>query len=180
MTLNKSKKISKDTIIKYLELLVILIVTVVVIIGIKTWYHNDQEYKKGIPVIEGTLSEIKYEELDNYLLESASSNTIVFYIGVASDSNCRKFERDFKKYIKEQGLEEKITYLNLSNAKDINLVIKEINDKYKFKDAVFKYPALVLFKNGKIESTISGKENSYLNIEEAKEFLTTYKIKGTK
>ena len=107
---NKEKKKLKN----YFILILIFALGIGITLYLSKLYHVYDEYQKETPVIRGVISEITNEELDHYLMENP---TIVIYMCTSSDMLCRNFEKDFKKLIEKENLQEEIIYLNLS---DIN------------------------------------------------------------
>ncbi|MDE5587137.1 MAG: hypothetical protein K2I72_02045, partial [Bacilli bacterium] len=81
----------------------------------------------------------------NYVREYPNA---LIYVGAVSDSNCRTFEIDFNQIIRNNKLEEEITYLNLEKEKNIKEFFKEFNKFYN--SALKKYPSIIAFKDGKV------------------------------
>lgn len=130
----KEKGVKKDLIIRYIELFFIMGGTIAVMLMLRSWYRNDQEYQKTIPIIRETLLEIRPEEIENYLYEQEQA---VAYICTAAETKCRDFEKQLKSFIEEKELQDKIVYLNSSdvyqnddteNTDDYSTVQKEARD----------------------------------------------------
>lgn len=156
---------------------IIIILIFVAAIGLTLYfcscYRVYSESKKEIPIIRGTLSEITSEDLDHYIMENQST---VIYVCTASDSTCRNYEKDFKKLIIKNNLQEKIVYLNLSNV-DQKEYVSQLNEKYQSKvELTAKYPALVIFENGKIVNVLQETEKEKLTISKTKQFIEFNKI----
>lgn len=135
------------------------------------WYDVYKEYERKIPVIRGSLTELSAEELDHYVVDIP--NTII-YMCTATDDNCRKFEKDFKKYIARNDISDEITYLNLTNI-DLGEFVKTFNNKYSYKIKLNgHYPAFVVFQDGKVTSILQGSKNKDLTISKVKDFLELY------
>ena len=157
----------------YLILAALFIATTGLILYLCQLYKVYEEYQKQTPVIRDTLSEITYQDLEHYILERP---TTVIYMCTASDMVCRNYEKNFKKLIKSKELQETIVYLNLSNV-DQDKFIEEFNDKYpsKFK-LTSRYPALVVFEEGKLINLLQGKDDEELTIVKTKQFIEIHKI----
>ena len=135
-------------------------------------YRVYDEEKKQVPVIRGTLSEIITEELDHYVLENP---TTIIYMCTASDSKCRNYEKDLKKFVQKEELQESIVYLNLSDI-DANIFVENFNNKYQFRIKLkTNYPALVIFEDGKITHLLQAKENEKLTITKTKQFIELHR-----
>ena len=150
----------------------VILIIVFILFGCFVWYlcrcynvYND--YKKEIPVIRGTLSEIGYEDLDHYVVDVPNS---VIYICISSDDNCRSFEKKLKKYVNYSEMNDKIVYLNL-NGIDKDDFVNDFNDKYVFKTKLKNgFPAFVIFRDGKINGILQSK-NEELKITKVDNFL---------
>lgn len=136
-------------------------------------YKVYDEYQKQTPVIRDTLSEIKYEDLEHYILDNP---TTIIYMCTSSDMVCRNYEKDFKKLIESKELQEKIVYLNLSNVNQEEFV-ENFNQQYKYKIKLTTlYPALVVFDEGKVSNLLQGDEQKKLTIVKTKQFIELNKI----
>ena len=161
---NEKKKNLKN----YFILILIFALGIGITLYLSKLYHVYDEYQKQTPVIRGVISEITNEELDHYLLENP---TIVIYMCTSSDMLCRNFEKDFKRLIEKENLQEEIVYLNLSDVNQEEFVEK-FNEKYAYRNKLTsKYPAIVLFEEGKIRSILQGSSKEKLTIKKAEQFI---------
>lgn len=163
-----SKSKEKKKLKNYFILILIFVLGIGITLYLSKLYRVYDEYQKETPVIRGVISEITNEELEHYLMENP---TIVIYMCTSSDMLCRNFEKDFKKLIEKENLQEEIIYLNLS---DINQdeFINSFNEKYPYRNKLTsKYPALVLFEEGKIRSILQGNSKEKLTIKKAEQFI---------
>ena len=104
-------------------------------------------------------------------------SSCVIYMCTANSDNCRNFEKDFKKLIQKNNLQNSIIYLNLSDIPDINAFIDEFNNKYNYKvKLTANYPALVEFTEGKITAFIEGNKTQSLTITKASQFIDLHHI----
>ena len=149
--MKNNKKISIKS---YIQVAFICAVTLVIVIYLSGWYRNYKKDKLSVPVINGVLSEIKYEELDPYLSEN--NGNIYLYMCTSDEEVCRNFESKFIKYIKKKDLYNKIVYLNITGVGSKKTFIREFNDKYAKKKKISSYPTIVYFENGKIKDVIGG------------------------
>lgn len=170
LTKNKDKK---KEVKNYIVLIVIFALGIGLTIYFCNWYHVYDEYQKQTPVIRGILQEITNEELEHYIMENP---TTVIYMCTSSDMVCRNYEKDLKKLVETENLQETIVYLNLTNL-DIDKFIEDFNNKYPHKIKLTKnYPTLVIFEDGKIINSLQGKENEKLTISKTKQFIEINKI----
>lgn len=144
----------KKGIKNYIQVAVLFLVAIIIVIYLSSWYSNYKKDKLSIPVINGVLSEINYEELDPYLQENDGS--MYLYMCTSDEDVCRNFEKDFIKVIKKKNLFDKITYLNLTNKENKKEFLNEFNKKYAKKQKVYAYPVLIRFKDGKVKEVVNG------------------------
>lgn len=137
------------------------------------WYEVIDTEKKQTPVIRGIIPEISSQELDNFVLENP---TTVLYLCTSDNMKCRNFEKDFKKYIIKESMENYIVYVNLTNINQVKFV-KDFNNNYEYKTKLTpNYPALIYFNDGKISDMIEGTNSNKLTLSKAKDFLEKNKI----
>lgn len=158
----------------YILLIIIFLVTILLVWYICKWYEVYSDYQKETPIIRGTLSyEITSVELDHYILENPNC---MIYMCTSTDEVCRNFERDFKKLVEKDGLQNKIIYLNLSDANTSEFV-DTFNKQYSYKVLLTEYfPAFVEFTDGKITGFIEGTEKEHLTVTKASQFIDLHHI----
>ena len=151
----------------YIQVGIMFLIAVLVVIYLSSLYGNYKRDKLSIPVINGILPEINYEELDPYLQENDGS--MYLYMCTSDEDVCRNFEKDFKNIIEKKNLFDKITYLNLTKKENKKEFLKKFNNKYAKKQKVYSYPTIIKFKKGKISEVIGG--NNGLTINELKKYI---------
>ena len=167
----KNKTDKKIPISNYVKLVLGIIVTIAIVLIIRNGYLNSVNYELSQSIISETLiSEINQEEVYNYIRENENS---ILYVGVVSNEECREFETEFNTVIKDKMLEDKITYLNISSAKNKSKFIKEFNKFYGTK--LLGYPSLIIFEEGEVKDILTVKTGKILNIDKVVEFLNNNK-----
>lgn len=164
-----SKKDNKKSIPfkNYVKLALIIILVVLVSFLFRNWYIGRINYELNIPVITDTLiRKVNTDEVYNYIHENENA---IIYVGVASDENCRSFEKEFNNIIKERSLEDKITYLNITAVKDKMAFIDEFNKTYDI--SLKGYPSIIVFNEGKVKDIITVQVGYDLNIDDVNKFL---------
>lgn len=132
------------------------------------WYNVWDEYQKETPVIRGSLLEITYEDLAHYVMENP---TTVIYMCTSSNDTCRSYEKNLKKVVEKENLNDYVIYLNLSNL-DQDEFTNNFNTEYNFKKKLTtNYPAFVVFEDGKVKSILQGSKNKKLTVSSTKQFL---------
>lgn len=172
-----NKKVEKRKIPtkNYVIVLVIFALSLFLVFFLRDWYRSYQEYEKTIPVLTNALSEVRYNEIYNYIGDNQS---VIIYMGVADDDDCRELEAKFKKVIEERHLKNKIVYFNITDVEDKELLLKEFNDKYATGDRISAYPAIILFEDGKIIDFKSKNANQNLLVSDIEQLLDEYEIEG--
>lgn len=161
------KKEEKIPFSNYVTLFFIVAATIIGVLILRNIYISNINYEKKIPVIRDmVVSEINSNEIYNYIRENENA---LIYVGVADDDNCRKLEEKLEKVIKDNNLEDTITYLNLSNERKKQSFIKEFNKFYSTK--LLGIPSFVVFKDGKVSDILTVKTGKSLSIEEVTNFL---------
>lgn len=160
-----TRKIPKKN---YVILAVLFIFSIALVLYLCNLYQVYDEHQKETPIIRDTLSEIASDELDHYILENP---TTVIYMCTAENMVCRNYEKDFKKLVEKENLQESIVYLNLSNLNQTEFV-NNFNSKYPYKVSLSsEYPALVVFEDGKIGNVLQGTGDEKLTITKTKQFI---------
>lgn len=159
----------------YIILGVIVIITTLAAVYLCSWYKQYDDNKITTPVITEVLREVEYNNLNSVLQER---DVLAIYLCTTNESKCRNFEKKLSKYIKDNNLTEEIIYLNLGYKNDEMNLLNKIYDKYKSESLVkkvYKYPALLLFNQGKLVDVLSSNEKE-ITINQVDEFLEGYEI----
>lgn len=136
-------------------------------------YKIEEEEKKRIPVIRGSIREIYKEDLKHYIMDTSMS---VVYMCTANEDSCRTFEKSFKKLLQKENYNDEIIYLNLTDLNQEEFV-EQFNQEYPYKTSLkTNYPAFVLFEEGKIKSILQGSETKPLTLSKVKSFLELNEI----
>ena len=166
--LRKKSEEGRNKLRNFLILICIFIFCIAFILYLCQLYKITEKEKNKIPVISGALSEIYREDLEHYVLDNP---TTIIYMCVADNDVCRNFERDFKKLLKKKEYSDQIVYLNLTDL-DQDEFIRSFNEVYHYKISLTeRYPAFVLFEDGKVKNILQGNEKKDLTIVKVKQFL---------
>lgn len=105
----------KIPLINYVKVCILFVVTIVVCLVLANNYNNKRLYEREEKHIQNFISNIKYEELQNYLTENHDG---YIYIASVDDLSLEEFELSFKDFIVEEELEHEFVYLNSSSLND--------------------------------------------------------------
>lgn len=156
----------------YITLFVIYVVCILAVVGMKILYRSYSEYKLNIPVLQGKISEVNINELDEYI---AAHDDFYLYVGVASDTNCRNIEHELIRLLKLKNIKDETVYLNVSNLKDSNNVIYSKLSKYGDLNKTINYPLFIIFKDGKIFGKLD-KVSNKIDIGDIEKLLDEYEV----
>ena len=124
-------------------------VVLVCILFSSMYKKNDDGVYESI-VKEVVSSEIKYEDVDNYLQENPD---VVFYVFDSSKKNNRDVEKDFKKLVLDNDIASYIVYIEST---------KELKEKY---DLDSNSPIFIAYQGGVLKEILSKDEYSYKELE---------------
>ena len=176
MTNQKEEKKKEIPIQNYIVLGVIIIITLLGVIYLCSWYRQYQDNKINEPVITNVLREVEYNNLDTVLTER---DMLIMYMCTTDEKVCRSFEKKFSEYIKDNNLTEEIVYLNLGYSSDENNLLDTVYENYKSDTLVkkiYEYPTLVIFNEGQIVDVLSSNSKNQITIEQVSEFLEGYEL----
>ena len=97
---------------RYLRLFIIIAVTVLLTVLLCNLYKSYQNNKLNKGYISKYVSTIKYEELDSSLAELGDKYYI--YFGYTGDEDVYKLEKDIKRVVFNNHLEDNFLYVNVA------------------------------------------------------------------
>ena len=124
---------------KLILYIVLCVLSLVVIFVCVRTYDNYLESLNSKSYISDYLSEVKYEDINNHIVEVP--NTIV-YVSNSSSKDCTSFEKMFANLIKKYNLENNIIYININNAKIVDQLYQNS-------------PELVFYENGNVKEVVN-------------------------
>ena len=170
--IEKNKKIPTKN---YIIFIVMILLVYALIYYLYSWYKVYSDYQKDIPVIRDSLTEITPEEANHYIQDNSNA---VIYSCTANNDKCRAFEKNFKKLVSENSLDQYITYINL-NGTDTKNFTEEFNNSYvssNRKKLKNNYPAIIVFEEGKVIDILQGNENKIITTKDVKDFLEDNRV----
>ena len=176
MTKQKEEKKKEIPLQNYVILGVIIIITLLGVLYLCSWYRQYQDNKINKPVITNVLREVQFNNLDTVLTER---DMLIMYMCTTDENICRSFEKKFSEYIKDNNLTEEIVYLNLGYSSDENNLLDTVYNTYKSDTLVkkiYEYPTLVIFNQGEIVDVLSSNSKKKITIDQVSEFLESYEL----
>ncbi len=176
MTKQKAENKKEIPTQNYIILGVIIIITLLGVIYLCSWYRQYHDNKINQPVITSVLREVQFNNLDTVLTER---DMLIMYMCTTDENICRSFEKKFSEYIKDNNLTEEIVYLNLGYSSDENDLLSTVYNTYKsdtLVKKVYEYPTLVIFNQGEIVDVLSSNSKNKITIDQVSEFLESYEL----
>lgn len=144
----------------YVIAVIIMIITILATLIAASIYLdsvdiNSKEYLN-------TLSEIKFDEIDNYIIEA---HDVIIYITDSESSN-KVVDREFERIINKYNLNQDVVYLNLNGLDESLYNVFAL--KYNINGTI-NSNTLLIFKDGTLTKTINLNErnvkltNKYIN-----------------
>lgn len=166
---NKKKEIP---IKNYIILIILSLVTLILTFNLAGIYQERMEYNNQSNNIMKFLSEIKEEELKNYVLDNHDT---IIYISSSVDNENKKFEYQLRKYINRKNLTKDFVYIDSSNVSENfynDLNNNFLSEKLKSQNIDLKtIPNILIVKEGKIVKVLYKKQPSKLKVKQAEDFI---------
>ncbi len=148
----------KNYAIAFLVLLGIVIVT----FYIKKVYELSVENKLSQSVLSRLVGEVKYDEVENVLLEKTSDYFI--YISYTSNKDTYNLENELKDIISKYEIEANFYYLNVTNDLEETNFIANLNTKLGSNiGSINSLPVILYYQNNTLKDYISS-YNDLFNI----------------
>lgn len=96
---------------KVILLVSICIITIAILIVALKLHENKEADMLSQSEIKNYLTEIKYEEIQNHVIEQPST---IIYVSNSSEDSTRNFDKIFIPVIKKYNLENEIIYININ------------------------------------------------------------------
>lgn len=165
------KKKSKTK--NYIILLGIIVLIISACLAFNNIYKAYQE--SVISTSPLASKEILYDDLKNTTTEFDADMLLV--ISYVYDDDLYKNELEIKKLLNKYDLYDNVTYLNITNYKDKENIIDDLNKKLKLENnmSISKFPAVIYYKDGEPSYMIDSK-NHLLNSGDFKKIIDIYDL----
>lgn len=123
---------------KLILLIMICVVTLLILFVALKLHENRKSNILSNSSIKNYLSEIKYEEIANHVVENPSA---IIYVSNSREKASADFEKKFKEVIKKYNLNNDIIYININETTIV--------------DHFYQYaPELVFYKDGEVNDVL--------------------------
>lgn len=123
---------------KIILLVTICVITLAVLIIALKIHENKENDILSKSEIKNYLTEIKYEEIQNHVVEQPS---IVIYVSNSSEDTTRNFDKIFVPVIKKYNLENEIIYININDTTIVDPLYQNA-------------PELIFYKDGEVSDML--------------------------
>ncbi len=154
---------------RYVKLFIILLLTVVMTILVCNLYRNYENNKLNKSYISRYITNISLKDLSNSIVETGD-NTFV-YFGVTGNDEIYKMEKDLKKSIVNNHMEDDCLYIDATK-----MSVADVNDLLNSDRKIQKFPAIVYLKNGSVVEILDSSMHK-LNSSDFNNLLDTYEVK---
>lgn len=174
MSSTKSKKnVKKNSTKNYFIAFLIIILAILLTVYIFQWFKVYEKKEMPSP-LTGFCNELQYNELENSLVETP--NTYFIYISYTDNKDAYRLEKQVKRIIVDNELQNKIYYLNVTHEKNNDNFINDLNEKLKLNDQKVKQiPTIIYYNNGTVEEIIDS-QNKMFNSNDFKKLIKKYRV----
>ncbi len=157
----------------YLILAIVLLVSFLLIYYLYMWVDAYNETKLNKPILDKYMEVIKYNELDNYLVESPNA---IIYVSILENSEIRKFEKDFKACLKSHQITRDLLYMDITEELKDDSIRTDMDMKYIANNvSMTNVPVIMVIDNGALTGIYDIKSNGY-DIESLKLYINSIKF----
>lgn len=161
----------KVSIKNYIIYGIVVLISFACVFSLAKVYTDYQEEVKNSSLMTDTVVEIYSDNIDSFMLEN---DNIAIYLA-SSKEELNEFEKDFRAYIIEKQINEKIVFLNLELA-DESFLKDFIDDYYNSQSLTnITSPNIVLISENKIIDILYFSEKK-ITMEEVKAFLIKHEV----
>lgn len=153
----------------YISVAIMFAFTILLVLILREWHKQYEEYNLKIPVLLGKIQEIKLNELSSY---ATAHDDFYLYIGVAEDRISRKVEKRLVKVLENREIKDNTIYINASSIE--NDVYYELT-KYDYNAKNVELPIFMIIKDKKILDYTMKRDNNF-NIGDIEKLLDEYEV----
>lgn len=154
----------------YIIVVVMFLSVMLVVFGLRSWYRTYKKYQLTIPVINGKLSEVKLNELKDYI---TAHDDFYMYVGTASNEKCRELEKKLVKLLSKKNIKNETVYLNMTN-NDSDTLQKVLSEELEYNEKN-EYPVFIIINNNKVLGVASDNKNN-MGIDSIEKLLDEFEI----
>lgn len=157
----------------YFMLFIMIVLVIAVTFAIVNIASAIKNKKINNGYINKYVSELQYDELNNYLVEPASNTYI--YLTYTGDKNVYNLETKLKKLINNYELQSNFIYVNLTEEMKKDNFIEKLNKNVNAEGQITKLPVILYYKDGTLTEILEG-QNGLFNEGDFQQLLDKYEI----
>lgn len=157
----------------YVKVLLLFIVTIVGCLILANNYNDKKTYERENNHLKNFISNVKYDELQNYLTENCDG---YIYVAPSIDTSLENFELQLKDLIINEEMEREFVYLDSSSLgdDDYQMIKKFFNDSLNSKKIDIPECAnIFVVRDGKIIDILFTNKSD-ITLDNVKNFITKY------
>lgn len=161
----------------YIQVFLLFVLTIVVCLVLSNIYKDKKAYKREHEHIQSFLSNVRYDELSNYLIENHDG---YIYIASSQDLSLEPFERDFKDFIIKEDLRREFVYLDSNSLDEAAYKMIEGNFSEGLQRENISIPScsnLLAVKDGKIVDILY-KTESPITLNNVQSFIFEHQVES--
>ncbi len=148
----------------YIILGIVVLATFALLYYFVSFYNKQKDYENSIHTRMQFLSEVKENEIQNYILDN---HDVIIYLSDSTDDTFSDFEIQLKSLMKDQNLTKNVVYM------DVYKISSEENLKNILKLDTLIYPNVVIVTD-EMGTSVLYKENQEKNPKEIVYYIQNY------
>lgn len=157
----------------YYLLIIMIIAVVIITFAVINIVNGVRNKKIDSGYINKYVSELQYNELENYLIEPAN-NTFI-YLTYTGSEEVYNLETKIKKVINNYELQSNFIYVDVTDEMTNNDFIEKLNKKFRISETIKKVPVILYYKDGVLVDCVQG-TNSIFTVADFQKLLDNYEI----
>ena len=153
----------------YVMVVILAIATCLILAYFVRWYRLREEGLQPASVVTQAITEINYNEIDNYLLENPN---VFIYVSNPQIEGTKVFEKQLRDYLKEEEFQHRMVYLDLSKmTKEEQL---QFSQEWLELDQIVE-PNMIVIENGEKKEQLY-RTKTAITLENVKNLITHYEV----
>ena len=166
----------------YIIVILISVVAILLTIYAFSWYNifKEKKYSESYLIKTNTISlEVNdLTEIENTFTEAPTEYFV--YIGYKNDENVYKLEKDLKKIIDKNNLNDNFYYIDITDLKNEDNYLEKLNNALGLSEnKITRVPTIIYFKDGKVakDAIITREDLQIMNAGDFEQLLEIYELK---
>lgn len=161
----------------YIKVFILFVITIFTVLILSNNYKQKMQYERTNDDVMSFLSNVKYDELESYLVENYDG---FIYMAPSTDISLESFEKSLKEYILSEELEKVFVYLDNSDySSDMYNTLKKsfFLPSLASQVTLSNEPNVFAVKDGKIVSVLYMTPNN-ISLEDIQKFINANEVEN--